>query len=163
MRVPFPPRRGPSELPPGTAVVIPRPVGATADEVCFSGPPSPLGRCPATPVDGKRADAAWKGGAGATRGACTARATWSGSGRSRTDGAAHASIDEAPPPACPPLPRQACHETLACPAVCQLGPVPLMSVGRWRRDESEGCCQQRLPATTTQGAGAVSACVFLRT
>jgi len=70
---------GPTELPQGTAVVIPRPVGDTADDACFSVPPPPLGRCPSTPVDGERADAVRKRGAGAAaRGARTARVTWSG-------------------------------------------------------------------------------------
>ena len=87
VRQPFPPRGGARELPPGTAEVIPRPVGTTTDEVCFSVPPPLLGHCPATPVDGDGADAVQKGGTGAARGARAARATWSGSGPSRTDGA----------------------------------------------------------------------------
>ena len=58
-------------LPPATVVVISLPVGATADEVCFSVLPL-LGRCPSTPVDGERADAVRKRAAGDAKGACTA-------------------------------------------------------------------------------------------
>ena len=87
MRQPFPPRGGAPELHQGTAEVIPRPVDTTTDEVCSSVPPPPLGHFPATPVDSDRADAVRKGGTGAARGARNAQATWSGSGRSRTDGA----------------------------------------------------------------------------
>ena len=60
---------GAPELPLGAVEVIPRPVGTTTDEVCFSVPPPPLGHCPATPFHGERTDAVRKGGAGAARGA----------------------------------------------------------------------------------------------
>ena len=59
-------------------MVIPRPVGDAADDSFFSVPPSPLGRCPSTPVGDERADTVRKGGAEAARGARPARVTWPG-------------------------------------------------------------------------------------
>ena len=62
----------PPEQPPGTAEVTARPVGITADEVCVSLPPPPLGRYPTTPVDGELA--VRKGGDGAAQGALKSQA-----------------------------------------------------------------------------------------
>ena len=77
----------PLELHPGTAVVIPRHVGAPADDVCFTVRPHLPGRCPAIPVEVERADVVRKGGIGADRGARTFQATLPGRRRGRTDGA----------------------------------------------------------------------------
>ena len=150
MRQPFPPRGGSFPATPGYR---------RGHHVRFPVTPPPLERCPATPVDGELADPVWKEGAEAARDSRTARATWLGSGRNRKDGP-DARVDRrSAPPACPTLPRQACRETRVCPAVCQSGPLPPMSVGRRRRGKSEARCQPRLQATTARGAGVVSACI----